>query len=78
MDYFATGEVAKCLGITRDKLDYAIRFGGAPDAEKRCSGRKYFSAKEIENLKIWFQERGKKSRKKKIRKSKRRGNGDSA
>lgn len=58
--FFTTGEAAAKLGLSRDKLMFALRISGAPEPEAgRLGGRRMFSAEDIERLRKWFATRGK-------------------
>lgn len=58
--FLTTGEAAHRLGISRDKLMFALRSSGAPEPRTgRLGGRRIFSEEDVERLRKWFSAHGK-------------------
>lgn len=59
-EFMTAGQVAEILGISRDRLQFAIRFSGAPEPRAgKVSNRRLFSSADVEALREWFASRGK-------------------
>ena len=54
---YSTGGAAAELGLTRDALLAAIRFG-APEPATRLAGRRVFNDEDLDHLRQWFLARG--------------------
>jgi hypothetical protein len=57
---FILNEVAKIAGVKSHVVAYAISAGHIPEAKLRIAGKRVFSAKEVEAIKKYFQNRTKK------------------
>ena len=58
LEFFTSGETADRIGKKRDALLFALRHYGAPDAKRRFAGKRMFTEEEVEQLRLWFEERG--------------------
>lgn len=57
-EIMTSGQVAEVLGISRDRLAFAIRFSGAPEPKAgKVSNRRMFSPEDVEALRKWFSRR---------------------
>ncbi len=57
---FILNEVAKIAGVKPHVIAYAISAGNLPEPKLRIAGKRVFSAKEVENIKTYFENRNKK------------------
>ena len=55
----STGDAARELGVSRDALLWALRTG-APEPAKRVAGRRVFEAEDLDQLRLWLENRGRK------------------
>lgn len=59
---FILNEVAKIVGIKAHVIAYAISAGHLPEPKLRIFGKRVFSAKEVEAIKKYFENRTKKEK----------------
>ncbi|MEI6233860.1 MAG: hypothetical protein WCT04_12455 [Planctomycetota bacterium] len=52
-DLRSTAAAAQELGIKRDSLQWAMRMG-APEPAQRVAGRRAFTQKDIELVRVWL------------------------
>lgn len=57
---FILNEVAKIVGVKAHVIAYAISSQTLPEPRLRIAGKRVFSAKEVENIKTYFEKRNKK------------------
>ncbi|MBM3995581.1 MAG: hypothetical protein FJ303_15725 [Planctomycetes bacterium] len=57
---FILNEVAKIAGVKPHAITYAITAGHIPEPPLRIAGKRIFSAKEVESIKTYFENRTKK------------------
>ena len=57
---FILNEVAKIAGVKPHVIAYAISVGNLPEPTLRIAGKRVFSAKEVEAIKTYFENRNKK------------------
>jgi hypothetical protein len=57
---FILNEVAKVAGVKPYVIAYAISAGHIPEPTLRIAGKRIFSAKEVEAIKKYFENRNKK------------------
>lgn len=57
---FILNEVAKIVGVKAHVIAYAISSHTLPEPKLRIAGKRVFSAKEVENIKTYFENRNKK------------------
>lgn len=57
---FILNEVARIVGVKAHVIAYAISAGHIPEPALRIAGKRVFSAKEVENIKTYFEIRNKK------------------
>lgn len=57
---FIMNEVAKIVGVKAHVIAYAISSQTLPEPKLRIAGKRVFSAKEVENIKTYFENRNKK------------------
>ena len=55
---YSTGEAARLLGVTRDAVIHALRYGAPEPETPRMAGRRVFGETDIERLRAWFRARG--------------------
>jgi hypothetical protein len=57
---FILNEVAKIVGVKAHVIAYAISSQTLPEPKLRIAGKRVFSAKEVDNIKTYFNNRNKK------------------
>ena len=56
--WYSTGEVARLLGLSRDALISALRYGAPEPTVPRAGGRRVFTAADVARLREWLAARG--------------------
>lgn len=51
MKILATGEMLRCVGVSRDRYLWAERTGRVPRAKLTSAGKRFFLIKDVEQLK---------------------------
>ena len=54
---FFSGKAAQILGVSRDALQQAILYHGAPDASRRHGRKRLFSMEDIQRFQEWQRRR---------------------
>lgn len=59
---FILNEVAKIVGVKAHVIAYGISAGHLPEPKLRIAGKRIFSAKEVEAIRKYFENRTKKEK----------------